>query len=146
MDKERKKKFPWITLIFILICCQYVAAHVSRWYLTAGELDISKFGDLETVFSEYPFDFVSFHPVCYICVYMCGLWLYARIVYKFRPQKAEMKGKEHGSGRLMTPYEMAEFRRTRITPDFPYSTDCTQTAVYPKEVLAREKKRKRKGR
>lgn len=145
MDSKKKKKFPWIFFVVIMLCCQYIAAHVSGWFLEVGEWDIMKLDSLYDYFVEHPFDVTSFHVVCYLCVYVAGFALFFHSIFKLKPQTAEMKGMEHGSNSFMTPAEIREYVNQRMTPDFPYQRDCTKEAVYPKEVIARAKK-KQKGR
>lgn len=129
MAKKKKKKFPWISLVIILLCAQYVAAHVSGWLALEGDWDLMKLGNLSEYFKQYPFDVTSFNPIAYVFIYLIGVFIFVQLLPKERPH-AEMKGEEHGSASFLSASEMAEYVETRITPDFPYQKDCRIAASF----------------
>lgn len=130
MAKPKKKKFPWVWFILLLLACQYLAAHISGWLLTVGEWDIAKLDSLAEYFTARPLDVMSFHPFAYLFVYAAGLAFFCSQYFKREPPKAEMKGEEHGSNDFMSHEEIEDYVKRRITPDFPYSLDCRVPAEY----------------
>lgn len=143
--KKKKRKGAWKAKVFLLVTMglitQYLAAHITGWskmpYFNMVDL-----GRLWQYIVEKPFDMTSYDFTIYAGCYLIALLIFVLMVCQTPMPHAEMKGEEHGSNDFMSPAEIAEFKQTRITPDFEYSKSVIEAASYPQSVLSKWKKRR----
>ena len=148
MAKKKRKgawKAKWKAKVFLLVTMglvtQYLAAHITGWS-KMPYFNMMDLGTLWQYIMEQPFDVTSYDFTIYAGCYLIALLIFVLMVCQTPMPHADMKGEEHGSNDFMSQAEIAEFKQTRITPDFEYSESVIKAASYPQSVLSKWRKKR----
>ena len=131
---KKKKISIWTIsyLIILLLMSQWFASHLSLWERSIGSFDILQLSSVVNYFGIVPFipkiffNIFALKKTSYLVVYSCFFIYQVLSSLKVERPKGDKatKGIEYGSDHFMSKVEIAEYKKERMTKDFPYSRDC----------------------